>query len=159
MQPEIDLSGLKDLHEMVQPSWWPLAYGWWVLIVGVVVVVLLGICVHQMWRNRPDVYAVRKIKKLNQAEKKDLAYIKKVSQLLRRVAMAADGRAAVAKLSDVKWQQFLMARAPETLSEQEAHLIAFAPYEMSVKKSIHRDVFTEHVCEWIKKVLKNKKSS
>ena len=159
MQPEIDLSGLKDLHLLTEPSLWPLAYGWWVLLASLIGLILLGIIVFIIWHNRPVVYAIRKVKKITQKEMDDITYIKKLSQLLRRVAIAADDRTAVAKLSDIKWQQFLMTRVPKTLSEEEAHLIAFAPYEMSLKNSIHRDVLTDHVCQWIKNVLKNKKSS
>jgi len=159
MQPEIDLSGLKDLHLMAQPGFWPLAYGWWVLIGVIGFVLLLTVILWMYWRARPVVYAIRKLNKINEKESDDLIYIKKVSQLLRRVSMAADGRATVAQLSDTKWQHFLQTRAPDTLTEQEAHLIAFAPYESDISGSFNRLVLTDHIAWWIKKVLKNKKSS
>lgn len=159
MQPEIDLSGLKDLHLMTKPDLWPLAYGWWVVIICAGLAILLGIIGYMIWHNRPVVYAIRKIKKINQEEPDNLIYIKKLSQLLRRVAIAADGRSAIAKLSDTKWQKFLQKRAPKTLTEQEAHLIAFAPYIPKIKTLTNRPILTEHTISWVKKVLQNKKSS
>lgn len=159
MQPKIDLSGLKDLHLLAQPDIWPLAYGWWIIIGGVCALFILAMIGFVLWRRRPVVYAIRKINKLGQKNVEDLVYIKKISQLLRRVAIAADGRPAVAQLSDTKWQQFLLDRAPDTLTEQEAHLIAFAPYEPTPTLNLNRSVLTNHLVLWVKKVLKNKKSS
>ena len=159
MHHEIDLSGLKDLHELTKPDMWPLAYGWWVLGGLLLTAILIGIISFILWHNRPVIYANRKIKKITLAEHDDITYIKKLSQLLRRVAIAADGRAAIAPLSDTKWQHFLQHRAPLILSESEAHLLAFAPYEQKVKQPIHKDLLMEHSILWVKKVLDTKKSS
>ena len=159
MQPEIDLSGLKDLHILTRPDWWPLAYGWWIIIGLICFTILLCLMAWLHWHQRPDVYAIRKLHKINQKESNDLLYIKKISQLLRRVAIAADGRANIAQLSDTTWQDFLQNRVPNLLSQTEAHLIAFAPYESEMKDPLDRALLTHHLALWIKKVLKNKKSS
>jgi len=159
MQNEIDLSGLKDLHALTQPSIWPLAYGWWVIMALGLILILCAVIGFIIWHNRPVVYAIRKIKKITEKEQDDLTYIKKLSQLLRRVAMAADGRAAIAPLSDSTWQDFLQNRTPFVLSESEAHLLAFAPYEQKVKRSFNRTLLMEHAIIWVKKVLSTKKYS
>ena len=159
MQTEIDLSGLRDLHLLDKPDFWPLAYGWWILLALFLGLILLGIISFIIWHNRPVVYTIRKIKRINQKETDDQIYIKKISRLLRRVAIAADGRATIAQLSDEKWQRFLQHRAPKTLTEAEAHLIAFAPYIQNIPDPINRPVLTEHILLWVKKVLNNKKSS
>ena len=159
MQPEIDLSGLKDLHLMEKPDLWPLAYGWWVLLGFIFLTIIIGIIGFIIWHNRPVVYAIRKVKKIDQKETDDQIYIKKLSQLMRRVAIAADGRPAIAQLSDESWQIFLQQRAPEILTKEEAYLIAFAPYMSHISNPINRPVLTEHVQLWIKKVLDCKKSS
>ena len=91
--------------------------------------------------------------------KNDLEYLKNISHLLKRVAIAAYGRPKIAPLSDEKWQNFLISAAPDTLTKNEAHLIAFAPYENKLKHRVSRDNLTNHCLLWIKKVLKNKKSS
>ena len=159
MPNEIDLSGLRDLHTLAQPSIWPPAYGWWVILAIILGLILTAIICFIIWHNRPVVYAIRKIKKITDKEQDDLTYIKKLSQLLRRVAIAADGRATVAPLSDTKWQAFLQKRTPFVLSEAEAHLLAFAPYEQKVKRSFNRTLLMEHAIIWVKKVLDTKKSS
>ena len=159
MQHEIDLSGLKDLHILSKPSIWPLALGWWLIIGLFLCAILFGIIAYIIWHNRPVVYAIRKIKKITLTESDDIMYIKKLSQLLRRVAIAADGRSAIAPLSDTKWQHFLQQRAPLILSETEAHLLAFSPYEQKLNQPIQRPLLMDHTILWVKKVFETKKFS
>ena len=159
MQPEIDLSGLRDLHLMAQPPIWPLATGWWILLLICIAVIAIACIAYHIWHQLPAVYAVRKLKKITEKETDDLCYLKKISQLLRRVAIAADGRPKIARLSDFNWQKYLQQRISHTLTKEEAHLIAFAPYESSLDVSVKRSLLVEHASIWIKKVLKNKNSS
>lgn len=159
MTPEIDLSGLKDLHILSEPSFWPLATGWWVLIGVIVILCLSALIFYHFWRQRPSVYAIRKLNKMTVQISDDLTYLKEVSQLLKRVAIAVYGRPKIAPLSDQKWQDFLLSAGPDTLTKQEARWIAFAPYESKFKGSLDRVLFANHLTLWIKKVFKNKKSS
>jgi len=158
MNQNIDLSGLRDLHIMSRPDIWPLAYGWWILFALFAFLVFAFFAGRYFWRKRPVVYAVRAAQNLAKESANDLAYIKGLSQLLKRVAIAAFGRTAVAQLSGTKWQEFLLQQG-DMFSKPEAHAIAFAPYENKTKTKISRDIYTDHAILWIKKVLKNKKSS
>ena len=157
--PEIDLSGLRDLHLLSKPSLWPLATGWWVVLATLLIITIICIVWAHLRRQRPDIYAVRKAKKMAQNIPDDLDYLKNISQLLKRVGIVLYGRPQIAPLSDSKWQEFLTKQAPDTFTEKEAHLIAFAPYEQKLKTKLNREQFTQHVALWIKKVFKNKKSS
>ena len=159
MTPNIDLSGLRDIHILSRPPIWPLAYGWWILLISLVVILIVFFAGRYLWRKRPVVYAVKVARNLTKENSNDLTYIKGLSQLLKRVAIAAFGRTTVASLSGMKWQEFLLTQAPDTFSKSEAHAIAFAPYEFKTKTKLPRDIFTDHAILWIKKVLKNKKSS
>ena len=159
MNTQIDLSGLKDLHLMNKPNFWPLAIGWWIVIVGLIFFALLAWKLYSIWRDSPPVYACRKAKKILHQQTEDIILLKKLSQLLKRVAIAADGRPQIAPLSDKKWQEYLTSRISEALTDQEAHLIAFAPYETSIEEPLNRDILLQHTILWIKKIFKNKKSS
>ena len=159
MQPEIDVSGLRGLHLMPEPSVWPLAIGWWIVLAVVVGSLILFGVLYVCWRKRPAVYACRKVRKIALDTKEDLLYLKQLSQLLKRVAIAADGRQVVALLSDVTWQEFLLKRVQGAFSEKEAYMIAFSPYEIQLSVSVDRKILTHHAITWIKKILKHKKSS
>ena len=159
MATNIDLSGLRDLHLLQEPSIWPLAVGWWLVLVGLLVLVLCGILWYIIWRQRPVVYACRKAKQIEDKTTDDLTYLKQMSALLKRVAIATDGRNKIAPLSDEKWQAFLEKRVDAVFTKKEAHLIAFAPYEQKLKESIDKAILTQKISEWIQKSFKNKKSS
>ena len=159
MNPEIDLSGLRDLHILSKPSFWPLASGWWFLGITFIFILLFSILFYRFWRQRPLVYAIRKAKKICLDYPNDIDYLKALSQLLKRVAIATDGRSKIALLSDQHWQDFLLHRCEDVFSDSEAHLIAFAPYLLTVEKKVNRAIIQQHTFIWIKKVLKDKKSS
>ncbi|WP_156497551.1 DUF4381 domain-containing protein, partial [Oleiphilus sp. HI0043] len=43
MNPSSPLDQLKDIHPPVDITWWPLAFGWWALIVISVIAIALGL--------------------------------------------------------------------------------------------------------------------
>ena len=157
IQANIDLSGLRDLHFSVKPPVFPLAYGWWVLLVILLVCVLMSVVVYRLWQLRPAVYAKHELMKIVKIAD-DKSFLKELSVLLRRVAMKSFGRQAIAPLSDEKWQAFLMKAVPNVLKEEEAYLIALSPYETKLKKSLNRGRLVQQTQLWINKVLKQKKS-
>ena len=159
MTPEVDLSGLKDLHLLPEPSLWPLATGWWLVLVCLLALLLCSGLIYIFWHQRPVVYACRKVKQIARRAEDDLSYLKQISSLLKRVAIATDGREKVASLSDAKWQAFLETRVDDGFTKKEAHLIAFAPYEQALKEPVRREVLTPKILNWIQKSFKNKKSS
>ena len=149
MNPEIDLSGLKELHYPVAPGWWPLACGWYVIFGGIL---LLALIVIYKRRGSPLAYASREMKKIQKsAPEKQL---KLLSQLLKRAAMARYGREAIAPLSEDAWQEFLLAAAPQVLTKEEAHLLAYAVYNPN-PKTPDKKLYSASQ-KWIEKVLKQK---
>ena len=82
--------------------------------------------------------------------------LKLLSQLLKRVAMAQYGRKEIAPLSEDSWQEFLLSAAPDTFTQNQVHLLAFALY--APNHPINDSTLYENARQWIKKVLKSKKS-
>ena len=151
IQANIDLSGLRDLHLPQEPSLFPLAYGWWVLLAIFLVCALVCMIAYKLWQRSPAVYAKHELMNISKlADDKD--FLKEVSVLLRRVAIKSFGRQVIAPLSDKKWQDFLMTVAPKVLTEDEAYLIAFSPYEAKLKKQLNRSKFIVQVQTWMREV-------
>ena len=71
--PQIDLSGLKGLHEGIKPDFWPLAAGWYILGLGLILCVFLGLYLYKKYQMRPLPYA---LKELKQIEKKHPEWVK-----------------------------------------------------------------------------------
>ena len=152
MNSDIDLTGLKGLHYPVAPDFWPLAWGWYVILATILLVTVIIIYKK---RNSPLAYATREMKKIQKsAPEKQL---KSLSQLLKRVAMLPYGREAIAPLSEDSWQEFLLAAAPKVLTKDEAHLLAYAVYNPN-PKTPDKKLYT--ACQkWIEKVLKKKRGA
>ena len=149
MNSNIDLSGLKDLHYPVSPSWWPLSYGWYIILSLILLSVL--IIIHKK-RNSPLAYANREMKKIQKTNSEK--QLKLLSQLLKRVAMARYGREAIAPLSEESWQEFLLASAPKILTDKQARQLAYAIYNPNPEKP-DKKLFSA-TQKWIEQVLKKK---
>lgn len=120
MNPEI-LEQLKDIHLAEPASWWPLAWGWWVLIVLVTMSVIFSIFVIIQFRRRR--FAKRKgLKLLKQINPNDADWPIQLHQLLRRVCLSYYPTEQTASLFGEKWVSFLVA---QTKREKENYTTMF----------------------------------
>jgi hypothetical protein len=99
---------LRDIHVPPEPDIWPLAPGWWALLV--LSLVLLGLVTWRLYRGYGALRRRRRIlgelADLNGRNAgPDLAA--EVSALLKRVALARFPRAEVAPLTGQNWLEFL----------------------------------------------------
>ena len=120
-----DPASLDNLRDIVTPdpvSWWPLAPGWWVVILAGCLLAAIG-----AWRGvsrwRANAYRREALAKLGSAES-----IADVACLLKRTALGAYPRSSVASLTGEAWCRFL------TESSRE-------PMPQDVSKALTRDLF------------------
>ena len=97
------LQDLRDVHMPDPISWWPPAFGWW-MIMGLLIIG--GSLIIWVWayrqRTRPRRLALAQLKDVKQqyaAHVDDHWAITQLSHLVRRVALAAFPRSHVAGLS------------------------------------------------------------
>ncbi len=105
------LQDLRDVHMPDPISWWPPAFGWW-MIMGLLIIG--GSLIIWAWayrqRTRPRRFALAQLKDVQQqyaAHADDHWAITQLSHLVRRVALATFPRSQVAGLSGKSWLQFL----------------------------------------------------
>ena len=103
---------LRDLHLPDAVGWWPLAPGWWGLIV--IAAALLGYAAwrwYRAWRHQaPRRYALRELARYEAEylEHRDPVRLgKQVSELLRRGMLAYAPREEVAGLTGDAWLRWL----------------------------------------------------
>jgi hypothetical protein len=105
-----DPAALSNLRDIALPSpvpWWPPAPGWWVVAAGLAVFALLLIARAVLWY-RANAYrraAMRELRALMQGERAALGA--GVAAVVKRTALAAYPRAAVAGLTGPAWADFL----------------------------------------------------
>lgn len=124
-----ETTSLDRLHDLASPPaipWWPLAPGWYVLAV---LLMLLALWLVHRWRRRwlANGYRREALQALGVAT--DGASI---AALLRRTALAAASRPEIAGLTGVAWTDWLAAHAAIPMPEEVRHLLhsgIYAPDE------------------------------
>lgn len=155
---DMDLSGLKDVILSPTPPIFPLAIGWWFLVLFFLIL-LIGFCFYVKYRYFPSPY-IYTLRELDRIKDKKLSLVQtgvEISKLLKRVSIFKYGREGIANLSDKEWCLFLIEKGRGALSEKEADFIAQSSW-MPPKKDIAFSLETlyTHTREWIKVVLKGK---
>ncbi len=103
---------LRDLHLPDAIGWWPLAPGWWFVLMTITILVGFGLWRAYMRRqhNAPRRYALRELARYEAAylEHKDPVTLgKQLSELLRRGMLAYAPREEVAGLTGDEWLAWL----------------------------------------------------
>lgn len=131
--PSIDQ--LKELALPDPVSYMPQTWGWAALLL----VILLGLSLWAVYRNqkwRRNAYrrdALARLAQLQRALTSDsgqLAALRELPELLKRVALSMPGQPQVGTLSGDAWQTFLVRHSPERLPpdfDQQLARLAYAP--------------------------------
>ena len=105
------LNTLRDIHMPPPISWWPLAPGWWIASVIVIVLAafLIAYWVRRSRRARAKKAALAELMQLKAQYQhtKNGSVVADISLLLRRAALAYFPRSRVASLHSYTWLQFL----------------------------------------------------
>lgn len=123
MTPERLSNRLHDIHELDPVGIWPLATGWWLVLAGMVLLILLFIGLRR-WRpdwqrylprygwSRAAAHELTVLRgQVGQGDVKVLAA--RLSELLRRIAIARCGRDRCAGLNGESWLAWLADHDPD----------------------------------------------
>ncbi len=112
-----ELAQLHAIHSPEPIGWWPLAWGWYTVIVGL----LLALLLLGFWLHRRYVHGAAKREALqllsryeqhcNEADSQRVCA--QLSELLKRVALAYFPRKTVAGLQGERWIEFLNATSTQ----------------------------------------------
>ncbi len=107
-------TSLDRLHDLALPpdvSWWPMAPGWYVVFV---LVLLLGLRVVLLaWKHwQANAYRREALREINSLE--DVAAI---AELLRRTALVIAPRFVIAERTGAAWLEWLAAQCPDTMPD------------------------------------------
>ena len=123
---------LRDIHLPDPIGWWPLAPGWWVLLAVLLVAIALATWRYLRQDRRLLRLATRELNGLQRRYAQTIdarEFLLRVSQLLRRFAMAKVGRERSAGLQGSAWQEFLNAPLPDApFSQLPGQLLIDAVY-------------------------------
>jgi len=127
---------LRDIHLPDAISWWPLAFGWWLLPL-LIILCALGIYLFLKIKKQKAKMAYRKfaLNELNKIksefknQQNSLELIRAISALLRRIALSYLPRETIASLTGEPWVKQLNQLGSEQVFNNEfALLLEKAPY-------------------------------
>jgi hypothetical protein len=106
------LKDLKDIHPPAAIEIWPLAYGWWLLAILVIVAIFL--LANWVIKARKETLAKRQaLKSLQQIDGSNLNCVPQLNQLLKRVAMTYFPQQNVQEMHGSQWADFLVKTLPD----------------------------------------------
>lgn len=126
------LAGLRDIHLPVEPSWWPPAPGWWLAALLCAAVAGVAFAVARRRRRRLPARAalavLAEIETQYQATHDRALLARRLSELLKRYALARSGRRAAGLHGDA-WLAYLdrLGRGHE-FTRGVGRALATAPY-------------------------------
>ena len=142
------LSNLRDVILPVDPGFWPPAFGWWLLLVAIIAVligaVFLARALYLRIRVRTPVDEFDALVKLHPHQA-----IAQLSILMRRVAIAKYSRPAVAGLCGEAWLNFLnQSGNTDQFTNGVGRVLTSGPYTSTPPE--HLDPLFKLCRDWIK---------
>ncbi|MBA1444067.1 MAG: DUF4381 domain-containing protein [Chromatiales bacterium] len=129
------MDSLRDIHTIDPASWWPLAIGWWLSALGIVLFVLLVMWLLRQrklyplgrWQKDARRRLLQLKRKLKTQATKEVAG--ELSELLRRIAIARCGRPHAAALTGETWLLWLKKNDKSGFDwQQNGKLLLQLPY-------------------------------
>ena len=120
------LQQLRDIHEPALPGWWPMAYGWWILLVVVAcTLIFLG---WLYWRHsrrlKPYRYirsqALALVDAYESKELNDIQFQDHVNELFKRLLIRVEHHPHLYPVHGIRWLEELQIRFNETAFVQGA---------------------------------------
>lgn len=127
---------LRDIHLPEAVSWWPPAWGWWLLVLAVVLAAGLAWWLLRRWPARRRTASLRRqaLRELDAVEADyrasgdPRAAVAALSMLLRRLALSVAPREQVAGLAGEPWLDWLRSRCDDPTFRELAAVLAESPY-------------------------------
>lgn len=106
------LANLKDIHLPDPISFWPPAWGWWVVSLSLLLILLvLLFMLYQQWKKQAPIRAalaeLKQMEAAHQQQNNTAETIDQIGKLLKRVSLTRHSRHDVAGLTGSDWLAFL----------------------------------------------------
>tara|TARA_R110000782_G_scaffold15189_2_gene44558 strand:+ start:39 stop:539 length:501 start_codon:yes stop_codon:yes gene_type:complete len=153
---------LRDIHLPDAVSWWPLAPGWWALVMLLVITVLLTGYLIRRYRNhkisalflaKQELERIKTDFNINQ-DKSNL--VKELSELIRRLSISILPRQESAGLTGAEWLRFLDQYSDKNEFDNGiGRVLIEAPYQADPE--FNSDELIQLISAWIETVGKRKR--
>lgn len=153
MDPQ-QLPQLKDIHLPTDPSIWPLALGWWLLmaILSGLIVWLFFVIRKYFYKKQYNRMLFDELTKLEKKLKQspDKSLVAETNILLRRIALAYYPNDDIASLTGADWLKFLdESGKTQNFSKGAGRILIEAPYRSGQLENYNGDEFIPLIRSWV----------
>ena len=142
------LADLKDIHLPDAITWWPLAPGWWLLMLAIILLVAALTACYHFWKKRAyrrlALQELEEITANTDSTTNTDHYLETIAGLIRRTAIAGSTDKQIAHWQGSQWQEYLQQHMPE----DQAQLIAVSRYQAN--HSVDKLQLANAARQWIK---------
>jgi len=157
MQPDNPLDKLKDIYLPGRISAWPVTYGWWLVLVGILLVIVIFFLIRYI---KKIIKARREAKVQSFAnemmmiqQKNPAEFVQEISVYLKRVAIHIYPKESIKQLHGKSWLEFLDTKiktADFTVGIGQELANSYKLEVLSVQKA---DALLELAKNWLRAVL------
>ena len=115
---------IRDIQLPLGVDMFPIAYGWWIVLLGIVLLLIIARLIVWGINTSKKHYALKELKNINTDNVIDGAI--KMSLLLRRICNIKYKNASV--LYGKEWVSFLKTHTKTKIDDKSAELLIFAPF-------------------------------
>lgn len=144
---------LRDVHLPEEVSWWPLAYGWWILL-ALTTLAIAALIYYFLRKRKRNAYRYGAIKELNiafaqwQQQNDAGAYLQSANAILKRSVLHFTAGHDVASQSGQAWLNTLAGSAKGPLSVELTDALNSQVYRANPQADIK--LVHQEICIWLK---------
>lgn len=136
MNPQDPLAQLQDIHLPPAIGIWPLAWGWWLLIVVTILIIAVSFFLirRNILRNAYRKLALKELQTIQQqfTHEQPAKYLQDISILLRRTALSGFGSQFDTSIIGDEWLQWLdeqNTKSPYRFNSDAGRVLLIGPYQ------------------------------
>lgn len=144
---------LRDVHIPEAISWWPLATGWWLLLIVIPSLLWISLWIYKRLTQQTAVKtAIKLLRQLKQDQSKNQQQkLAEISVLIRRVAISVAPRTECASLTGQAWLEYLNNSLKDNaFTKGVGQCLADASYRKQVSENINLDELISLTERWLK---------
>ena len=145
------LEQLKDIHVPPEVSNWPPAYGWWLLAI-ISLLVIVTIITWQVKRYKARVIKRQALRELSQINSDSAEWPLQLNSLLKKVSLSSFPNARTANLYNESWSEFLAEQLPLNKRApflQHFQLLQSSLYQKAPATLPDFEEIKSHIQQWI----------
>ena len=145
---------LRDIHLPESISWWPPAFGWW-LVFGAVILFVAAACLLVVRRLKPTLKkdalkALDRIEKTFHENEDAAGCLREISKLMRRAMLSQQGPLKIAGVTGEAWLELLdQSLGKPAFSQGVGRILLSGPYLPQVRQEDVSELI--QLCrQWVK---------